>query len=258
MERVVVFVTDFGLADSYAAALVAAVWRVDRDIRCVAGTHGVPPGDALAGAYHVKALAQAFGSGAVVCAVVDPAVGTARRALAAIAVGVGFVGPDTGLLSYLWGEADGPARQAVALPVPSEASATFHGRDLFAPVAARLAGGAPLGALGERLDAPVLLPEAFAIEGEGGLVGRIAAVDHFGNAITTVRAADLAGRALAGADWEGGAAPRVVRTYAEIDDGLAVLLGSSGHVEIAARGGGVKGGAGALSPGTTVRVLAMR
>jgi S-adenosylmethionine hydrolase len=255
VERVVVFVTDYGLADSYAAALVAAVWRVDPTVRCVAGTHGVPPGDVLAGAYHVKALAQAFGAGAVVCAVVDPEVGTARRAIAAVAAGVGFVGPDIGLLTYLWGEADGSARRAVTVPVPAEASATFHGRDLFAPAAARLAAGAELGALGERLDDPLLLPEAFAVLGESGLVGRIAAVDHFGNAITTVRTADLAGRALAGADWEGGSASRAARTYAEIEDGLAVLVGSSGHVEIAARGSGAAGGPGALFPGATVRVL---
>jgi S-adenosylmethionine hydrolase len=99
---IIVFVTDYGLEDSYAAALVGAVAQADPTVRCVAGTHAVPPGNALAAAYHVKALAQAFGPGTVVCAVVDPEVGTSRRAVAAVAGGVGFVGPDTGLLSYLW------------------------------------------------------------------------------------------------------------------------------------------------------------
>lgn len=235
MPGLVVFVTDYGTVDSYAAALVGAVWRVDRSVRCVHGTHGVPPGDALAGAYHVKALARAFGPGMVLCAVVDPEVGTARRAIAATVGGVGFVGPDTGLLSYLWRETEGE-RQAVALPVPETASATFAGRDVFAPAAGRMARGTPLQEMGELIEDPVILRAAFAEEHDDGFLGCVAVVDHFGNAITTVRAADLGRRALVGAAWGGGAATQVVRTYAEINEPLAVLVGSSGHIEIAARG----------------------
>jgi S-adenosylmethionine hydrolase len=254
MERIVVFVTDYGVADTYAAALVGAVWHVDPAALCVPGTHGVPPGDALAGAYHVKAVAQAFGPGAVVCAVVDPEVGTARRAIAAVLGGVGFVGPDTGLLSYLWEESDPSTRQAVALTTPQGASATFHGRDVFAPVAARLAAGVPVTALGEPIAEPVVLREAFASEQEAGCLGRVAVVDHFGNAITTVRIGDLRERALTGAAWDGGAATQAVRTYAEIGEGLAVLVGSAGHVEIAARGRSGEA-AGAPRRGWGVRVL---
>src|SRR5258708_188483 len=105
MHDAVVLVTDYGVDDTYAAALVGALWRVEPSLRCVAGTHGVPPGDALAGAYHVKAVAAAFPPGTVVCAVVDQEVGTARRAVAVSAGGVRCVGPDTGLVSYLWAEA---------------------------------------------------------------------------------------------------------------------------------------------------------
>jgi S-adenosyl-L-methionine hydrolase (adenosine-forming) len=250
----VVFVTDYGTVDSYAAALIGAVWRVDQSVQCVDGTHDVPPGDALAGAYHVKALAHAFAPGIVLCAVVDPEVGTARRAVAATMGGIGFVGPDTGLLSYLWQETGGD-RQAVALPVPATASATFAGRDVFAPAAGRLATGTPLEELGEVIDDPVMLRAAFAEENDDGFLGCVAVVDHFGNAITTVRGADLGRRAIVGAAWDGGAATQVVRTYAEIEQPLAVLMGSSGHVEIAARGHSAAE-SGAPPRGAKVHVLA--
>ena len=82
MRQPIVFVTDYGRDDAYAAALIGAAWRVDPHAICVEGTHGVPPGDVLAGAYHLKALALAFNGGAVFCAVVDPGVGTERRAIA--------------------------------------------------------------------------------------------------------------------------------------------------------------------------------
>jgi S-adenosylmethionine hydrolase len=124
----------------------------------------------------------------------------------------------------------------VALGIPDRASATFHGRDLFAPVAARLATGVPLEVFGVPVRDPAVLPEAFATSAGDRRLGRVAVVDHFGNAITTVRVTDLGGHPLAGAVWEGGAAAETVRTYAEIGDRLAVLVGSSGHIEIAARG----------------------
>jgi S-adenosylmethionine hydrolase len=254
MLGLVVLVTDYGIVDSYAAALVGAVWRVDPGVECVDGTHGVPPGDALAGAYHVKALAHAFGPGMVLCAVVDPEVGTARRAIAVTVGGIGFTGPDTGLISYLWAETEGDL-DAVALSIPESASATFAGRDVFAPAAARIATGTPLRELGTSIKDPIILQEAFAEEHDDGFLGRVAVVDHFGSAITTVRAADLGQRRLSGAVWDGGAATQVARTYAEIEQPLAVLVGSSGHVEIAARGQSAVE-AGAPPRGAKVRVLA--
>lgn len=233
MHAPIVFVTDFGSDDTYAAALAAACWRVDPTLTALAGMHGVPPGDVLAGAYHVKAIAQALPPGGVVCAVVDPAVGTARQAIAAECGGVRFVGPDNGLISWLWAEAELSGRRSVALAAPSNASATFHGRDMFAPAAARLATGASLAELGNAEVRPLLRDDAFVRDGHGV----VCAVDHFGNAITTLRHADLRGRAVYEVEWRGGRTTRVVRTYADIPDGeIAVVVGSAGHLEIAARG----------------------
>jgi S-adenosylmethionine hydrolase len=234
MPHPVVLVTDYGTDDSYAGALVGALWGVDPRLQCAVGTHGVPPGDVLAGAYHVKALARAFPAGTVICAVVDPGVGTARRALALEAVGVRCVAPDNGLCTWLWEEA-GDGRRCVAVPVPAGASATFAGRDLFAPVAARLAAGARLEDCGSRVDDPVLLAEAHPLREGSALVARVCVVDHFGNAITTARAADLGAGRPRCASWAGGATRTVARTYADIREGLAMVVGSAGHLEIAAR-----------------------
>jgi S-adenosylmethionine hydrolase len=236
MRRPIVFVTDYGRDDTYAAALVGSVLRVVPGAQCVEGTHGVPPGDVLAGAYHLKALALAFEKSAVFCAVVDPDVGTQRRCIAIDTGEVSCVAPDNGLISYLWVESSSQMRRAVSLLMPAYASPTFHGRDVFAPAAAQLSDGLRLEDCGEPIRDPVILREAFAEPFGSGLRGRIAVVDHFGNAITTIRSADLRGRRIAGASWAGGATAHTVTTYDDIAPGvLATLIGSAGHLEIAAR-----------------------
>jgi S-adenosylmethionine hydrolase len=233
----IAFVTDYGAADTYAAALHAAVWRVDPSLVALTGMHGVLPGDLLGGAYHVKAMAAAMPPRGVVCAVVDPGVGTERAALAVDLAGSRLVLPDNGLVSYVWDECPPLSRECVALPVPEGASPTFHGRDVFAPAAARLAGGAAVRELGAECAEPVLLDAAFPRVEEDVATGVVCAVDHFGNAVSTVRDRDLGGRRVTAVEWDGGGrSVLVVRTYAEIPDGaLGVLLGSTGHWEVAAR-----------------------
>jgi S-adenosylmethionine hydrolase len=230
----IVLVTDYGTADSYAGSLVGALWSADPEVRWATGTHGVPPGDVLAGAYHVKALARSFPVGTVICAVVDPGVGTDRRAIAIEADGIRLVAPDNGLCSWLWEEAD--VRRCVAVPVPPDASPTFAGRDHFAPLAARLAAGAGLEECGPRIEDPVILPAAFPRRVRSALYARVCVVDRFGNAITTARMADLAGARAVAATWNGGGTHRMARTYADIGGGLALVAGSAGHLEVAARG----------------------
>ena len=236
MRRPIVFVTDYGRDDAYAAALIGAVWSVEPMAVVVEGTHGIPPGDVLAGAYQLKALAAAFDENAVYCAVVDPGVGTERRALAAQIGSVVCVAPDTGLISYLWAEAGINQRWAVSLDIPDGASTTFHGRDVFAPAAAQIVGGERFEEMGDAIDEPVLLPEAFAQRHVDRVVGRVAVVDHFGNVITTIRGQDLGGANVVSVQWPGGSTDAVVSTYAEIGDGVAALFGSVDHLEVAARG----------------------
>ncbi|MFI5285623.1 MAG: S-adenosyl-l-methionine hydroxide adenosyltransferase family protein [Candidatus Dormibacteria bacterium] len=236
MRQPIVFVTDFGRDDAYAAALVGAAWRVDPDAICVEGTHGIPPGDVLAGAYQLKALARAFSGGAVFCAVVDPGVGTARRAIAVKVGRIRCVAPDNGLVSYLWDEAAAYDRRAVSIAVTGDASPTFHGRDVFAPFAAELSSNERFDVAGDRIDDPVVIAEAFAHRVGSRVAGRVAVVDHFGNAITTIRAVDIEGGRVRAVTWPGGRSSGLVSTYGNIDAGPAALIGSAGHLEIAGRG----------------------
>jgi hypothetical protein len=235
VRQPIVFVTDYGRDDSYAASLTGAAWRVDPHALCVDGTHGIPPGDVLAGAYHLKALALAFSEGAVFCAVVDPGVGTDRRAIAIDVGRIRCVAPDNGLISYLWDEA-ASSRSAVALEIPLDASFTFHGRDVFAPAAAQLASGGRLDTAGDAIDDPIVLIDAFAERMGTGLRGRVCVVDHFGNAVTTIRNADIGPATVRSVSWQGGACAGLVTTYAEIHQGAAALIGGAGHIEVAAHG----------------------
>jgi S-adenosylmethionine hydrolase len=236
MRQPIVFVTDFGRDDAYAAALIGAVWRVDPHAMCIEGTHGIPPGDVLAGAYQVKALARAFSGGAVFCAVVDPGVGTERRAIACKVGRIRCVAPDNGLISYLWEETSPDDRWAVRLDVQSDASPTFHGRDVFAPFAAQLSSRERFDVGGDLIDDPVILGEAFARREGSVVTGRVIVVDHFGNAITTIREADIEAASVHSVTWPGGSAMGLVSTYAHIEAGAAALIGSAGHLEVAARG----------------------
>ncbi len=233
MSGTLIFVTDYGLADGYAAELWAAAWSASPGVRCIDGTHLVPAGDVLTAAYRCKTLARAFGPGSVICAVVDPGVGGDRAAVAVECDGVACVAPDTGLVSYLWIEAR--QRRAVRLLTPAGVSPTFHGRDLFAPVAALIATGSALAGVGEPIDAPDLREELTPVADGDRLRSLVVSVDHFGNCITGVRLSDLGERRIASVSWPGGESDRVVTTYAEIGGAVAALWNSSGHLELAAR-----------------------
>lgn len=257
---VVALLTDFGAEGHHAGVLHGVVLGVNPGARVVDLCHGLPAGDVTLGAWTLRWSAGSFPSGTVFCAIVDPGVGTARRALAAAAGGRLFVGPDNGLLSLSLQDA-GDAR-VVTLPTgaPSALSATFHGRDLFAPAAARLSLGVPLARMGRPIDDWVRLAEPVVRQlGAGRLEGEVIAVDRWGNLVTSLTAADLA-REAAGSRGAVRVGRRKVqglrRTYADAPPGAAVaLINSNGHLEIAVNGCRADETLGARR-GTTVRVEA--
>ncbi|CAJ63151.1 MULTISPECIES: SAM hydrolase/SAM-dependent halogenase family protein [Frankia] len=176
------FTTDYGLADGFVAACHGVILRAVPTARIIDVTHLVPPGDVRRAA---AVLAQTVGSlpRGVHLAVVDPGVGTVRRAVAVRAAGGDLVGPDNGLLIAA-AERLGGVQAAVTLPVPAAAPATFHGRDVFAPAAAELARGTELTALGAPLDPATLvrLPAPHArLRSDGVLEAEVLLVDTFGN-----------------------------------------------------------------------------
>lgn len=197
--------TDFGLTDGYVGVMKAVLLSIAPGVQIVDITHDVRPQDIEMGAWSLGIAWRYFPVGSVLLCVVDPGVGSARRAIALQAHGRYFVGPDNGLFTspLLAGSGAGEAAACVRLDNValhlSGASATFHGRDIFAPCAAHLANGMELAALGSPVAPNVLirLPIPLAPRKEGDTwIGRIAHVDHYGNLISDL-GPGLARQALA-------------------------------------------------------------
>lgn len=197
-------------------------------------THQISPGNIRAAAYLLGRSWHRFPEGTVHLVVVDPGVGSARHPLALTAHGHSFVGPDNGVFTSILQDSE---VDVVVLPTPSDASATFHGRDVFAPAAAALAGGVPLSTLGSPLNG---IPARFAsrrphVEGSF-LVGEVVHVDHFGNLITNLTAELVPPQArVVVQDLDLGA---LQRTYSDMAPGaLVAYAGSDRTVEIGVRNG---------------------
>ena len=180
------FLTDYGLEDAFVAVCHAVAYQIAPKLRITDITHLIPPGDIQRGAV-VLAQAVPYFPPAVHVAVVDPGVGTARRAVAVEAGGSVFVGPDNGLLSVAVTAAGGAGR-AVALTNTAlwrdTTAVTFHGRDIFLPVAARLAAGMPLDQAGDPVETAslVTLPQPGWRQADGVIETEVVTVDRFGNA----------------------------------------------------------------------------
>ncbi|HEY7260987.1 MAG TPA: SAM-dependent chlorinase/fluorinase [Trebonia sp.] len=256
------FLTDYGLEDGFVAACHGVALQIAPNTRVIDITHLVPPGDIRRGAA-VLAQTVRYLPPAVHVAVVDPGVGTARRAIAVAAGDSVFVGPDNGLLSWAAAEAGG-AIAAVSLTNRAlwldTVTATFHGRDIFMPAAAHLAAGTPLAQAGDELDVAslVTLPRPESQLRDGGADAEVVTVDRFGNAQLSVTGADAARAGLVpGAAvtlaWEG--QQRAVAfgsTFGEVGPGeLVGYPDSAGYVAIAVNGGSAAQRLG-LRPGTRV------
>jgi len=222
---IVTLLTDYGYDDEFVGVCHGVILMIVPEARIVDVTHGIPRHDVRRGAVVLRNALPYMPDGVHV-AIVDPQVGTERRALAIRCQdGTLLVGPDNGVLSLAWAQAGGVD---IAVDITRSdhrlepASATFHGRDLFAPVAAHLAGGAEIADAGEPLDPDKLvrieLPQP-RFESDGTLVAHVVTIDGYGNATLDVGHEDLAGSGL----MLGGVAE------VEVDDsgrgGAAVKLG---------------------------------
>jgi len=244
--RDVCFLSDYGYRDDFAGVCRAVIRRLAPGVVVLDVTHGVPPHDVTAGAVVLRNTVPYMPDLAVHLAVVDPGVGGSRRAVAVrSSSGRLFVGPDNGLLLPA-AEADGGPEEAVELTESSlwlePVSRTFHGRDIFAPVAAALASGTALRAVGSRL--PVSELRALRLPGArligGGLEAQVVLVDHFGNlALDCTREALLVAGLDGGVEVEcgdQGYRASVGATFASVRPGeLVVIVDSYGQVAVCAR-----------------------
>lgn len=255
---VVTLTTDFGLVDPFVGIMKGVILDIAPAARIVDVTHGVPAQNVVAGAYALASAVPWFPRGSVHVAVVDPGVGTRRRALLVETADGWLVGPDNGLLSFA-----APARavrrifdvsrSAVRLqPV----SRTFHGRDVFAPIAAALASGVAPERLGRPLRSMQRLRQPVPRRRDGALIGRVLWVDGFGNLATNVAAGDLA-RAFRGGRLCITIAGHVVpfrSSYAGVPTARPVaVVNSSDLIEIAVNGGSAAARFG-VGPGTAIEI----
>ena len=226
----ITLLTDFGTTDGYVAELKGVLYSLVRSLHVVDAAHDLPAHDIELARLTLARYWRRYPEGTVHLVVVDPGVGSTRAAIAVESEGRFLVGPDNGVLSPAL---LAPTARAVTLAIPSDAAPTFHGRDVFAPAAARLALGDALQFLGLPHETPFIrrTPEAH-LRGDGAIEGEVIAIDRFGNAITNIIARPGSWIQLPGRDIP------ISRTYADVPSGtLCAVVGSTGLVEIAVRDG---------------------
>ncbi|MFP5213492.1 MAG: S-adenosyl-l-methionine hydroxide adenosyltransferase family protein [Acidobacteriota bacterium] len=239
MDRpVITLLTDFGLKDGYVAAMKGVILSIHPDVRLVDVSHLIPPQDIRPGAFVLSTVYRDFPKGTIHLAVVDPGVGTSRRAIALKSRDYTFIGPDNGLFSWIvQKETDCEARSLengrYRRPVVSP---TFHGRDIFAPAAAHLASGMPFEAVGPLCE-PVIAHWISAERRGSEIHGEVIHIDHFGNCIANIteeQLIELSSSREVEVLIGGQVISTVRRTYGESAPGdILALIGSSGHLEIA-------------------------
>jgi hypothetical protein len=218
---IVTLLTDFGTADYFVGAMKGAVLSVNPCAQVVDITHAVPAFDVEAGAFALLAAFEAFPANTVHVAVVDPGVGSPRRPLAVEGGGHFFVGPDNGLFGHVYERLKTfrAFRLTERKYFRASVSSTFHGRDVFAPVAGALSLGTQIGELGEEVEDFVRLPLAAPRKSaDGAVTGSVIHVDHFGNLVTNIAPRDLS-------ENSAGKTPGGATEGAEAGDAVVVVNG---------------------------------
>lgn len=243
-SRLITLLSDFGLQDTYVGVMKGVIAQVNPSLVMVDLTHQIPPQNLASARFNLMNAYSYFPDGTVHLAVVDPGVGSCRRAIA-VQIASGFlVGPDNGIF-------DGVLTQSSVLAAVEltnsqywytpRPSTTFHGRDIFAPVAAHLASGVPIEALGSSIEPNTLvrmsLPACTSTDSTNlEVLGTVQAIDHYGNLIT-----NIPGTCVEGKVWAVEISGRIIlggQTYSDQKPKeLLSLVGSHGWIEIAVNGG---------------------
>jgi len=260
MNRVITLTTDFGPSDAYVAAMKGVILSINPKANIIDITHSIEPQNILQGAFVLNTAYRYFPKQSIHMAIVDPGVGSERQAIILKTPLALFVAPDNGILSYVINELSPTGisstqytrnlemvnlksgLEAVVITDPRfwrhPVSPAFHGRDIFAPVAAGLSLGISLYEFGDKITSLHIFPTPKpSFDPQGNLIGQILHIDHFGNLITDIKSSDLPGKVedvtveIAGHRIQG------VSSYYAQDEGLMAILGSSGYIEISLRDG---------------------
>ena len=255
LNPLITFTTDFGTSDHFAATMKAVVLSIAPRARIVDITHEVTPFEVVEGAYTLAQAYRYFPAKTIHVVVVDPGVGSARRPILAEMAGQYFVAPDNGVLSMVFAREKAKVRHItnekfMLQPV----SRTFHGRDVFSPVAAHLAMGVPPGKFGKLIEDHLRLSlNKPSRSGKRTWTGTILKVDRFGNLITSLHIDDFPQINVRPFDLSVGLEKinRLALTFTECGPGeVFAIVGSSGYVEVAVNQGSAARalGCGAGSP----------
>ena len=261
--RIVTLLSDFGLRDHYVAAMKGVLLNLNPGLTLVDISHQIPPQDVFTGAFTLWQAYGCFPAGTIHVAVVDPGVGTARRAIILSAGAQWFVAPDNGILSYIFDREESWAAYEITADhyFRKPVSSTFHGRDVFAPVAGWLSHDIPADKFGPQLTDPVLLKLPVLTRVKDALIqAAVLAIDGFGNIVTNLKPEDLpvysapgtrSCRILAAQKEIAG----FYRTFSEGKPGeIFVVPGSSGYLEIVMRQGSASAALN-LAPGALIGVI---
>jgi S-adenosylmethionine hydrolase len=240
---IITLLTDFGLADPYAAIMKGVILGLCPDVTLVDISHEVPPQDIRSAAFMLESAFRYFPDGTIHCVVIDPDVGSSRAVLIVRAFAQTFIAPDNGVLAGIFEACpDHKVYQAVGKEyILAELSLTFHGRDIFAPVAAHLANGVPIEKIG--------IPAEKYCRGEIGhatiegdhITGEIVYIDRFGNAVTNIHRSMLEGKPGIELKIGKNCIKRLSFIYAEVKTGEPLaLIGSQNMLEISVREGSAK------------------
>jgi S-adenosylmethionine hydrolase len=259
MSPIVTLTTDFGYDDAYVAAVKGAILNINPGASIVDVSHSIRPQDILQAAFILNAAYRYFPKQTVHVAIVDPGVGSERRGVILKTASAIFVAPDNGILSYviddLFSEKNVPSieqthgltevvfkkgLEAAAITDPrfwrQPVSPTFHGRDIFAPVAAGLSLGISPYEFGEKISSLHVLPVPRpSLDADGNVAGQVLHVDRFGNLITNIGSGTLPGKNVV--IEIGGRCIQGISDYYSQSEGIMAVVGSSGYLEISLRDG---------------------
>jgi S-adenosylmethionine hydrolase len=242
MSSIITLTTDYGGKDAFAASMKGVILKVNSTVQIVDISHEINPQDIWEAAYTLRSAYSYFPNGTVHLAVVDPGTGSSRRPIIVVTESFYFIGPDNGVFTLIYQEAERIRVHHLTathyyLPNPGP---TFHGRDIFAPVAGWLAKGIPSGNFGEEITDYVKLNIPVAKATANGIEGHVVHIDRFGNLITNITYKDIMANLPEGADWTAASVSIGAKSikglkkfYAEAAPGEAsAIINSSGALEI--------------------------
>ncbi len=238
MKRIITLTTDFGNEDHYVGSMKGVIFGINADSNVIDITHKVQRHDIFNAAFTVRNFYQYFPHDSIHVVVVDPGVGSERRPIVIETKHGVFVGPDNGVFSLILESAEKADIYQITNSeyMLDNISHTFHGRDIFAPVAAHISKGIYISDVGAKIESPVLLNISKPIENEVGLHGEIIYTDSFGNLITNITSKMLNGfKSICIDDY---VIDTIAKSYQDVEiGGLLAILGSSGYLEISVNRG---------------------